>query len=179
MRGEQTGERMPDRTGVRTLLEDNRDDALFSEDRTYRYCLRRTWDASMPTLAFLMLNPSTADATADDPTIRRCIGYARRWGYGTLLVGNLFALRSTDPRQLYDHSEPVGPDNDAALHEIVSNAERTIAAWGTHGALHGRGYEVTEQLDATLYALDTTQDGHPNHPLYQPKDADPECFDYA
>jgi hypothetical protein len=110
--------------------------------------------------------PSTADATADDPTIRRCIGYARRWGYGMLLVGNLFALRSTDPRQLYDHPEPVGPDNDASLHEIVSNAERTIAAWGTHGTLHGRGYEVTEQLDVTLYALDTTQDGHPNHPLY-------------
>ena len=154
--------------------QDNRSNAIFSSDGTYRYRLRRTWNAEKPTLAFLMLNPSTADESKDDPTIRRCLGYANEWDYGTLLVGNLFALRSTDPSRLREHPEPVGPENDRHLSGITENANKVIAAWGTSGALHDRGVEVAKMLDEALAALDTTKEGHPNHPLYQPKDAEPE-----
>ena len=119
-----------------------------------------------------MLNPSTADAIMDDPTIRRCIGYAEDWGYGRLVVGNLFALRSTDPRQLDDHSTPVGSDNDEHLLAICDEAEKIIVAWGTHGSLRDRDRKVAQLLNVDLYALDTTQDGHPAHPLYQPADID-------
>lgn len=157
-------------------LQDNRQGAEFSDDGEYRYRLWRTWDVERPTLAFLMLNPSTADETTDDPTVRRCIGYAKDWGFGTLVVGNLFALRSTDPENLYDHPDPVGPENDAHLEEICDEAEKVIAAWGHHGGLDDRGAEVTRTLDADLFALDTTKDGHPVHPLYQPKDADPKPY---
>jgi hypothetical protein len=150
--------------------------ALISADGDYRYRLWRTWDDEKPTVAFIMLNPSTADATTDDPTIRRCIGYAEDWGYGTLVVGNLFALRSTDPGELSDHSDPVGPDNDEHLLAICDEAKQIIAAWGTHGSLRDRGRTVAHLLDADLYALDTTQDGQPTHPLYQPADRDPQPF---
>lgn len=156
-------------------LQDNRG-AVISVDDNYRYRLWRTWDDEKPTVAFIMLNPSTADATTDDPTIRRCIGYAEDWGYGRLVVGNLFALRSTDPEQLDEHSAPVGPDNDEHLLAIRDEAERIIVAWGVRGSLRDRGCRVVDLLDTDLYALDTTQEGHPTHPLYQPADIDPHPF---
>lgn len=158
------------------IFTDNRSGANLSDDGQYRYRLWRTWDASKPTLAFIMLNPSTADASDDDPTVRRCLGYAKDWGYGTLVVGNLFALRSTDPSNLKDHPDPVGPGNDDHLHRICEDADRVVVAWGTKGALHDRERAVAGLLDADLYALDTTKDGHPNHPLYQPKDAEPTLW---
>jgi hypothetical protein len=136
------------------------------------------WDAEKPTLAFIMLNPSTADETDLDPTCRRCKGFAEDWGYGRLVVGNLFALRSTDPDQLYDHSDPVGPENDDHLQQICDEADMVVAAWGTHGDLHDRGREVAAMLPE-LYALDTTKAGHPNHPLYQPAEQTPTEFSYA
>ena len=126
-----------------------------------------------------MLNPSTADESEDDNTIRRCLGYAKDWGYGSLLVGNLFALRATDPSQLRDHPTPIGPNNDEHLRSICDEVAMTVAAWGTDGSLDGRGVEVVKMLDTNLYALNTTKAGHPNHPLYQPKDAEPELFDYS
>lgn len=133
-----------------TSLRDDRRGALISDDGVYRYRLHRTWDSAKPTVAFLMLNPSTADATEDDPTIRRCIGFAKEWGYGTLIVGNLFALRSTDPERLTEHPEPVGPENDAHLMSICGAADQTIAAWGTRGSFGSRGYEVVEMLDVAF-----------------------------
>ena len=161
------------------MPSDDRSDAVLSSDREYRYRLSRTWDTEKSTLGFIMLNPSTADESEDDPTIRRCIGYAKDWGYGSILVGNLFALRATDPSQLREHDRPIGPENDEYLRSICETVEMTVAAWGTKGALGNRGPEVTEMLEVDLYALDTTKAGHPNHPLYQPKDADPELFDYS
>jgi len=158
-------------------LRDNRNSAVLSNDRTYRYRLTRTWDTAKPTLAFIMLNPSTADESEDDPTIRRCLGYAEDWDYGSLVVGNLFALRATDPSELRDHGNPVGPENDRHLREIVNDADQVVAAWGTDGGLYDREREVCDLLGVDLYALDTTKHGHPNHPLYQPKDADPEVYD--
>ncbi len=158
---------------------DARTSAVLSDDRTYRYRLRRTWDDEKPTVAFLMLNPSTADETEDDPTIRRCIGYAKRWGYGTLLVGNLFALRASNPAQLAEHPDPVGPENDEYLRSICSDDPLVVAAWGQNGTLDARGREVAALLDVELFALETTKDGHPVHPLYQPLDADLERFEYG
>lgn len=159
-------------------LIDDRQGAELSDDRNYRYRLWRTWDVEKPTLGWIMLNPSTADEVDDDKTIRRCIGYAKDWGYGSLVVANLFALRSKNPENLYDHDAPVGPDNDAHLRDVCDDAEMVVAAWGQHGDLQGRGPDVVSMLDVDLYALDTTEDGHPNHPLFQPKDAEPEVFDY-
>jgi len=161
-----------------TPLQDDRSSAVLSDDREYRYRLTRRWDAEKPTLAWIMLNPSTADETDDDPTIRRCLGYAEDWGYGSIVVGNLFALRATDPSELRDHPNPVGPDNDDHLRSICRGADRVIAAWGTDGDLHDRGREVVAMLDVDLEALNTTQAGHPTHPLYQPADAEPEPFAY-
>ncbi|MDS0280056.1 DUF1643 domain-containing protein [Halomicroarcula sp. S1AR25-4] len=159
------------------LLSDDRADAVLSEDRQYRYRLSRTWDTEKPTIAFVMLNPSTADETEDDPTIRRCLGFAEDWGYGSLLVGNLFAYRTSDPADLRDVDDPVGPENDQHLRDICDEADKVIVAWGTDGDLHDREREFVEKLDVDLYALDTTKDGHPNHPLYQPADAEPELFE--
>lgn len=154
------------------ILRDDRTGADLSDDREYRYRLWRTWDAEMPTVAFVMLNPSTADESEDDPTIRRCIGFAKEWGYGTLVVGNLFAYRATDPSELRDHPDPVGPENDERLSRIVDEADKVVVAWGNHGEFQGRGDEVTALLDADLYALDITKRSQPVHPLYQPADAE-------
>lgn len=157
-------------------LRDDRRGAAFSDGREYRYRLWRTWDASKPVLAFIMLNPSTADETSLDPTCRRCKGYAEDWGFGKLIVGNIFALRSTDPGELYEHDDPVGPENDEHLREIVEDADIVVAAWGAHGELQDRGREVAEMFEGELVALDTTKTGQPNHPLYQPKDIQPEPY---
>lgn len=159
--------------GQTGLLEDNRSDAVISDCGEYRYRLSRTWHTEKPTVAFLMLNPSTADATEDDPTIRRCRGFAKDWGYGSLVVANLFALRTSDPSNLRGHSDPVGPKNDKHLQNVCEQAEKVVAAWGANGSFNSRAIEVAETLESDLYALDTTKDGHPVHPLYQPADAEP------
>ncbi|WP_455448126.1 DUF1643 domain-containing protein [Natrinema thermotolerans] len=163
--------------GGQPPLQDNRSDAVLSDDGEYRYRLTRTWDTAKPTVAFLMLNPSTADASEDDSTIRRCLGFAKDWGYGSLVVANLFGLRSTDPSNLRDHADPVGPENDAYLRDVCDEAELVVGAWGAKGSLDGRARVVADTLETDLYALDTTKDGHPVHPLYQPSDADPEPWD--
>lgn len=154
--------------------------AEFSPCRTWRYVLRRRWDASLPMAAFVLLNPSVADETQDDPTICRCIGYAKRWGYGGLVLGNLFALRSTDPRALRTHSEPVGAGNDAALIRIAhEGGGAVICGWGTHGAYMERGAWVSGMLRNMGYKLKTlklTAAGHPSHPLYLRGDLQPVEF---
>lgn len=154
------------------------DDRISGEERKYRYQLWRRWHDTKPTVAFIMLNPSTADETDDDPTIRRCIGYARKWGFGKLVVGNLFAVRTPDPENLGDFFDPYGPQNDEFLRAISDEAEKVIAAWGRHGTLFDRAQEVVEMLDVDIFALDTTKNGQPIHPLYQPADIDLEPFDW-
>ncbi len=144
--------------------------ASFDATRTYRYTLERHWADEKPAV-FCMLNPSTADAFADDPTIRRCTAFARREGCGGLVVVNLFALRATDPKALYKHPEPVGPDNDGIVYEAQFQGGPVIAAWGVHGALNGRGVIVARLLEASdLMCLGLTKDGHPRHPLFVPAD---------
>ena len=124
------------------------------------------------------LNPSTADEVDSDPTITRCVHYARRWGYGGLLMTNIFALRSTDPKVLYRHPEPVGEENDAWLKSCAAMAEIIIAGWGVHGALHGRGQAVRYILpQAKLHILKLTQARHPGHPLYLKADLRPMLWE--
>jgi hypothetical protein len=139
--------------------------ALFNEDRTYRYKLWRTWDPTKPVCAFIMLNPSTADEFVLDPTVRRCMSFAKAWNYGSLQVGNIFALRSTDPEALYSHPDPVGPENNFWLGEINRTSDMTVAAWGTHGTFQDRSHEVLGFLSG-LYHLGQNRDGTPKHPLY-------------
>jgi hypothetical protein len=145
--------------------------ALFSQNRTHRYLLTRVWDADKPATTWIMLNPSTADAFVLDPTVRRCIGFARRWGFGAVRVANLFALRSTDPSALYTHPEPIGEHNDRAILDACEG-ERTcvIAAWGVHGRRCGnRALTVVallHEVGRTIHCLGTTKDGDPRHPLY-------------
>jgi hypothetical protein len=177
-----TGDDEEAQTGIDTftehpILQDDRAEAVFSDDRTYRYKLWRRWDASKPTLGVIMLNPSTADENEDDNTIRRCINYAKAWGYGTLVVGNLFATRATNPEELPAKDDPVGTENDRHLREIVDEADMILVAWGTHGTLDDRCHAVANALDTDLYALDTTKEGHPAHPLYQPTEAEPTLWE--
>jgi len=143
--------------------------ADISEDGLYRYRLGRRWDTTLPECVFIMLNPSTANAAQDDPTIRRCMRFARDLGCGSLLVGNLYAFRATDPRDLFRSAEPTGgAKNDAALSELMGHGEHVIAAWGNHGKL-ARVTEVANLPGATrLKALGTTKSGAPRHPLYVP-----------
>jgi hypothetical protein len=139
--------------------------ATFSPCSEYRYVLRRTWNHRLPAVLFVALNPSTADGVADDPTIRRCIGFARKWGFGKLIVANLFALRSTDPSALKFADDPIGPRNDWWLRRLSKDAELTIAAWGMHGVLHDRANCVLPML-RSVHHLGRTRDGHPRHLLY-------------
>ena len=143
--------------------------ATFSGDRVHRYLLTRTWDENLPTVNFLMLNPSTADAFQLDPTNRRCVGFAQAWGYGSMVTTNIFAFRSTDPVGLRTAIDPVGRDNDEAILSAAASADLVIAAWGTHGELHGRGATVKSMLEnagSDLHLLRLTKHGHPGHPLY-------------
>ena len=151
--------------------------AVLSDDRRYRYLLWRKWDRTKPFAVFIGLNPSTADETADDPTIRREIGFAKAWDFGGLVKLNLFGLRATDPHELLRVEDPVGPGNDAALRTFSELEDaRVVAAWGVYGALTGRDRQVADMLlerGITLYALGFTNGGVPRHPLYLRRDTEP------
>ena len=150
--------------------------AGFSDDYIHRYWLRRRVGENHDRVLFVMLNPSTADLNADDPTIRRCKEFARSWGYGTLSVANIFAIRATDPRQLYSSAHEVvgGPDNDRIIQQEAAFAKLVICAWGNHGSLDGRGALVKRLLDKyEPHVLGLTQRGHPRHPLYMRADTIP------
>lgn len=141
--------------------------ATFSPDGRYRYQLARRW-APGPRVCFVMLNPSTADAECDDPTIRRCIGFARAWGYSSVVVVNLFGLRSTQPSELLKVSlaERIGPENDEWILSAHATSDRTVAAWGDHRAIGQRDRDVMRLLGAELYCIAMTKRGRPRHPLY-------------
>ena len=143
--------------------------ATFDASRSYRFSLTRTWDPGGPRVNFLMLNPSTADALVLDPTVRRCVGFARTWGFGSLEVTNLFAYRATDPRVLIARDEPVGDGNDRSILEAARAADSVVVAWGARGSHRRRGDEVADLLDGLgvrPLALRETRGGHPAHPLY-------------
>lgn len=143
--------------------------AIISDCGRYRYALMRRWDDNPP-LTFIMLNPSTADASLDDPTIRRCVGFAKREGCGAAHVLNLYAYRATDPKALLTCEDPVGPENDTYLLRhawaALTAGRPVVAAWG----VHAQSQRVKEMLalvpELDLRCLGATKDGHPRHPLY-------------
>jgi hypothetical protein len=144
--------------------------AEYSECETYRYRLWRKWEEG-PTVTFLMLNPSTADAYKNDPTIERCHRRAVAMGFAALEIVNIFAYRATDPRELKKAANPIGPDNDANILESARKSDMTICAWGSHGDHKNRHQEVKELLkshDISAHVLGLTAKGQPRHPLYLP-----------
>lgn len=148
--------------------------ATFSQNDVYRYSLRRAWGPG-PMVAFIGLNPSTADALQDDPTIRRCIGFARDWGYDALVMLNLFAYRSTDPKGLLDADDPIGPANDYVIDAVCQQAGLVVEAWGSFPLARDRAVTLRSRLilDGDCCVLGRTKEGHPRHPLYMPKTAVP------
>lgn len=162
-------------------------DARISECGRYRYLLRRIWDRGAPLCAWVMLNPSTADGAQDDPTIRKCVGFAKRWRFGGIVVANCFAFRATDPKELRAVPDPYGPENDEALLRLGGClVGRIVVAWGVN-CRWGRGRTkikgdtralVTMQgahpvRHKKIVALRVTKGGYPQHPLYVPYAVEP------
>jgi hypothetical protein len=151
--------------------------ALIEGD--YRYELWRYWDFGLPAVKWIMLNPSTADASADDPTIRKCMKFARAWGFGGIKVVNLFAYRATDPKALKPLGYPkaLGLDNDNHIRRVLVTPGPNIAAWGQGGKLWGRAASLKFSLATSgikLQALKLSKDGFtPYHPLYLRDDSKP------
>lgn len=160
--------------------------AVLSNDRAYRYLLNRRLSLEPGTCLFIMLNPSTADESQNDPTITRCMAFSRRWGYGTLTVVNLFAFRATDPKELIATRYPVGSENDFWIAEAAKKADKIICAWGAHGIAFGRGRTVSSALSFAGYELYCipgpddqpllTAKHQPRHPLYLKADRIPGIF---
>jgi hypothetical protein len=158
--------------------------AVFSPDRKFRYTLRRIWPAGIwPTeggafVAFIGLNPSTADEVKNDPTVTRCMKYAQKWGYGGMYMLNIFAYRSTDPRELYLQEDPIGGYNDSFILQAAQRSGLIVACWGNHGNLLSRGWNVIKLLQgAGLRVMrlgSLTIPGQPRHPLYLKGDLLPE-----
>lgn len=150
--------------------------AEISADELYRYALWRRWDELdlFPgRVCWIMLNPSTADGDEDDATIRRCIDFSKAWGFGGLVVVNLFAYRATKPTQLLEPvCDPIGPDNDEWIRNESHNAQATVIAWGAMPFAKGRAQKIIESLDTDLHCLGLTDSGAPRHPLYVPKDTE-------
>ena len=143
--------------------------ANFSSCRKYRYSLSRIWNKQKKFVLFIGLNPSTADEKMDDPTIRRCSGYAQKWGYGGFIMVNLFAYRSTLPSKLKKVKYPVGSENDKYIVILSKKADITVAAWGNNGNLYSRDKQVLN-LVPSLMCLKINKSGQPAHPLYLKKD---------
>ena len=126
------------------------------------------------------LNPSTADDINNDPTVRRCIGFARKWEHGGLIMTNIFSLRATDPRVMRRHPRPNGHGNDRWLSILARESGMVLAAWGNHGGHMNRDLEVMNILDGyaagKVYCLDITKKGFPKHPLYVRGDTRPILY---
>ncbi|MFT5930149.1 MAG: hypothetical protein ACI9GE_000334 [Oceanospirillaceae bacterium] len=147
-------------------------DAKLSSCRRYRYALWRTWDDSKPYVMIVGLNPSTADETQDDPTLIRCINFAKAWGYGGVCMANLFAFRATAPNDMKVSSDPVGLENDRWLAKLSKDAGIVVAAWGNDGGHLGRSSKVKAMLP-NLHCMKINKSGEPSHPLYLKSDLVP------
>ncbi len=150
--------------------------AQCSEDGLYRYTLDRVWDPTLPRLCWVMLNPSTADGREDDPTIRKCIGFSKRWGYGSLVVVNVFAYRATKPTDLWAAQragvDVIGPGNEAAVRAAFEASHDVVVAWGAGPRLS----VVLTGFPERLLCVGRTRAGHPMHPLMARYIDRPEVF---
>jgi len=145
--------------------------ATFSRCQRYRYQLERCWGehpSRNSTVVFIGLNPSTADAKNDDPTLRKCVAFARGWGFKRLVMVNLFAWRATDPENLLQTNHPIGKQNDKHIDAAVAESALIIACWGEYGAYLNRAQEVHARYSQRLHCLQTNKSGEPTHPLYLP-----------
>jgi len=141
-------------------------DAHISECRNYRYSLSRIWNDSKPTILFIGLNPSIADDREDDPTLKKCINYAKSWGFGGLKMANLFAYRATLPSDLKLAKDPIGIENDGILKKMIESVEIVVVAWGNDGSFLDRDKEVLKLVKNPM-CLNINKSGKPSHPLYQ------------
>jgi hypothetical protein len=153
----------------------------FSDDKLYRYSLTRAFPHAglAEDCLFIMLNPSTADETLNDPTVERCQRRAYAMRFSKYTVVNIFALRSTDPKALYHHPDPIGRGNDAAIMKLATKASMVICGWGTHGDYMDRGKDVKAMLDGRAikcYHLGRTKSGQPRHPLYISNKTEPTLW---
>ena len=147
--------------------------ARISDDEVYRYRLWRIWGSCIDRLVYIMLNPSTADAMKDDPTIRKCVGFAKIFGFDRIDVVNLYAYRATKPTVLQQVSDPIGPQNDNEIFKCCNKASKIVCAWGRQPFARQRARTVAHLLTEAgnkLYCLETNSDGSPMHPLYVPYD---------
>lgn len=140
--------------------------AIISDCTKYRYSLWRIWDKQKPIYTFVGLNPSTADQIQDDPTITRCINFAKSWGGGGIYMANLFAYRAADPQEMISQNDPIGLKNDFYLKELANQSQKIIACWGNHGIHQQRSTVVKSLLKDKLYYLELNKTGEPKHPLY-------------
>jgi len=140
-------------------------DAIFSENKKYRYVLVREWDNNKPPIMIISLNPSTADEKTDDQTIRRCVGFAKNWGYGKLFVTNLFSFRATHPRDLFNSKNPIGEKNDYWLRKLSKGVDKVVLAYGNHGKFKGRHNEILKIIE-NPYCIKKSKNNMPMHPLY-------------
>lgn len=151
--------------------------AVIDHTGKYRYTLTREWDKSIKKVVFIMLNPSTADAYNDDQTIKRCINFAMKWGYGSLEVVNLFAYRATDWTELKEVMDPIGSENDRYIMDAVKSAEKVVLAWGNNCSFSKRHRKVLKMLlSYRTNCLKMNKSGHPAHPLYVKSDIQPRTF---
>ena len=151
--------------------------ASFSACQHYRYALWRVWDPDNPAILFISLNPSTADESKDDATIRRCLGFARLWGYGGMWMVNLFAYRATHPSVLKETQDPIGPENDAWLTKMAAAFSFAMACWGNQGTYQQRNLLI-RFIFPKLYCLAVTRKGQPIHPLYMPSSSLPKLYTF-
>jgi hypothetical protein len=141
--------------------------ARFSTDRIHRYYLERCWDFKKPSLMVIGLNPSTADERKNDPTVTRCISYAKKWKFGRIYMMNIFAFRATDPIDMKNSSDPIGNKNDMWLLKVARRSNLILCAWGNHGLYKDRSTRVFSLLKKyKLYCLEINKTGMPKHPLY-------------
>lgn len=146
-------------------------DALISDCGKYRYMLRRDTGLLMPEISsvlFVMLNPSIADATQDDPTIRRCIGFAKTWDASGLVVANLYAYRTTNPKELWDTADPIGISNNFRLGSLLAEFDDVVCAWGRNAKRERvRNFMgMARHHGCRTRCLGINKDGSPKHPLY-------------
>ena len=144
-------------------------DAVISDCGLYRYLLRRSWDHAKPRYLWVMLNPSTADASVDDATIRSCTRLCRKWGGGSFEVVNLFGFRATDPADLAKAADPIGPRNDAVAEAAIHRCDIAICGWGAHPMAKRRERAMADLIRRhrpLAYAVGVTKAGAPKHPLY-------------
>lgn len=159
------------------FIQDKTNGAVFDRSKRYRYTLWRWWRpmSSVPVpsrmVAFIGLNPSTADATNNDPTVTRCVNFARHWDYDGMVMLNLFAYRATDPKVMKAQQKPIGASNNQAIRDVSQRAGLVVCCWGTHGEYRDRGFEVADMLvNLRLHHLGLTKGGQPKHPLYLKSD---------